>query len=229
LVSRPLSTASQNALNNKVALIETDYPYNYSTNLGTLPNPMNWAQEGMALAQTTSYVGITRSSTPTTSYLNTAMATTEQRMAQGGHRLADLLNTLFPPIILTSLTHTKNDFSFSWNTVSNNTEKVQWKQQLTDPAWNDLINITATNGAVSFKEKFSQTQRIYRVSQQNAVANGNAVEVKSRRPVPRSPNPKLKSENWRGVHSFGLGLQSFHSMSRTGRTLRRHGVILRKG
>ena len=163
-LSAPLTTANQNTLNAKIALIEAAYPYNYDTNR-TIPNPMAWAQEGMNLAKTNCYVGITNSTTPTTNYLNTAMATTEQRMAQGGHRLADLLNTLFPPMVLTSLTHTNGNFGFSWNTVSNSSYKVQWKQQLSDPTWNDLTNITATNSSASFKEKFNQTQRFYRVSQ----------------------------------------------------------------
>ena len=164
-VSRPLSVSSQNTLNAKVALIEADYPYNYTTNLGTIPNPLTWAQEGFNLAKTNCYVGITNSTTPTTSYTNTAQATTEQRMAQGGHRLADLLNALFPPITIASLARTNGNFSFSFNTVSNTTYKVQWKQQLSDATWNDLTNITATTNFISFKEKFSPTQRLYRVSQ----------------------------------------------------------------
>jgi S1/P1 Nuclease len=164
---RPLSTASQNTLNAKVASIEADYPYNYSSNPGTIPNPMNWAQEGLNLAKTVCYVGITNNTTPSTNYLNTAMAITEQRMAQGGHRLADLLNTIFPlsPITLTSLTLTNGNFGFSWGAVSNSTYHVQWKQQLSDPAWNDLTNITASGNSVSFTEKPAQPQRFYRVTQ----------------------------------------------------------------
>ena len=92
-VNRPLSAASKTTLSNKVAAIEADYPY--TRNVGTVPDPMDWAVEGKGVAQTVSYVGITNNTTPTTAYLNTAMATTEQRMALGGHRLADLLNTLF--------------------------------------------------------------------------------------------------------------------------------------
>ena len=166
-LSRPLSATSKNTLNAKVASIEADYPYNYSTNLGTVPDPMNWAQEGLSLAQTICYVGITRGATPSTSYLNTAMATTEQRMARGGHRLADLLNTIFPlsPITLTSLTLTNGNFGFLWGAISNSTYHVQWKQQLSDPAWNDLTNITASGNSVSFTEKPTQPQRFYRVIQ----------------------------------------------------------------
>lgn len=166
-LSRPLSVSSRSTLNLKVAAIEVDYPYDYSAHLGTIPNPMAWAQEGMGLAQTVSYVSITRNATPSASYLNTAMATTEQRMAQGGHRLADLLNTILTPnpITLTSPTFTSGNFSFSWSAVSNNTYRVQWKQQLGDPSWNDLTNITASTNFVLFKEKSTQTQRFYRVVQ----------------------------------------------------------------
>ena len=163
-LSAPLTTANQNTLNAKIALIEAAYPYNYDTNR-TIPNPMTWAQEGMALAKTNCYVGITNGTTPTTSYTNSAVATTAQRMAQGGHRLADLLNTLFPPITLSAIARTNGNVSFSFNTVPNSIYKVQWKQQLSDTTWNDLTNITATTNSISFKEPFSQTQRFYRVSQ----------------------------------------------------------------
>ncbi len=166
-LSRPLSANSQNTLNNKVALIEADYPYDYSTNLGTIPDPMDWAQEGMNLAETVSYVGITQNTTPSSTYLNTAMATTEQRMAAGGHRLADLLNTIFAPnpIVLNILTSSDGYFSFSWNATSNSVYHVQWKQQLTDPAWNDLTDVPATGNSASFAELATQARRFYRVVQ----------------------------------------------------------------
>jgi hypothetical protein len=164
-VSRPLSVAGQNALNAKVAQIESVYPYNYTTNLGTIPNPLTWAQEGFNLAKTNCYVGITNSTTPTTGYLNNAASTTSQRMAQGGHRLADLLNTLFQPLNLTVLTPTNGTFRFSWNTVSNTSYKVQWKLQLSDAAWSDLTNLTAKGGSISFTDQVTSVQRFYRIAQ----------------------------------------------------------------
>jgi hypothetical protein len=164
-LSRPLSAPSQNTLNAKAALIEADYPYNYNTNPDAITNSMIWAQESFNVAKTVCYAGLTQNATISTGYLDTAMATTEQRMAQGGHRLADLLNALFPPLTLTAITRTNGNFSFSWNTISNSTYKVQWKQQLSDPTWNDLTNITATTSSASFKEKFSPAQRFYRVTQ----------------------------------------------------------------
>lgn len=166
-LNRPLSTASQNTLNAKVAAIEADYPYDYSANPGTIPDPMDWAQEGLTLAMTVSYVGITQNSAPSGAYLNTAMATTEQRMAAGGHRLADLLNTLFPanPIMLTPFAGQEGNFSFSWGAVSNSVYKVQWKLHLSDPTWNDLTNITASSNSVIFTDKLLQPQRFYRVAQ----------------------------------------------------------------
>ncbi len=121
----------------------------------------------MGLAQTICYAGLTQNATPSPAYLNTAMSTTAQRMAVGGHRLADLLNTLYPqlPINLTSLTITNGNFSFSWSAVSNSTYRVQWKQQLTNPAWIDLTNITPLINSASFTEKLTPTQRFYRVIQ----------------------------------------------------------------
>jgi len=163
-LSRPLSSASQTTLNNKVAAIEADYPY--TPNAGTIPNPMDWAREGQGVAETVSYVGITLNSTPSSSYLNTAQTTTEQRMALGGHRLADLLTTLFAsnPILLSSIIGTNGNFGFSWNAVSGTSYRVQWKQQLGDSTWNDLTNITASGNSASFSEPLEQTQRFYRVA-----------------------------------------------------------------
>lgn len=160
---RPLNAASQTTLDAKVTAIEADYPY--TPNLGPIPDPMDWALEGLGLAETVAYVGITRNSAPSTTYLNTVQSTTEQRMAQGGHRLADLLNTLFapPPISLTCFTLTKDGFGFSWNAVAGRTYSVQWKQQPGDPSWNTATNIIASGSSASFTESPSQTQRFYRV------------------------------------------------------------------
>ena len=162
---RPLSSASQTTLNNKVAAVETDYPY--TPNVGTIPNPMDWAREGQRVAETVSYVGITLNSTPSSIYLKTAQTTTEQRMAAGGHRLADLLTTLFAsnPIRLGSIIRTNGNFGFSWNAVSGKTYRVQWKQQLGDWMWNDLTNITASGNSASFSEPLGQTGRFYQVAQ----------------------------------------------------------------
>lgn len=92
-VNRPLSTNGVAIITNKAADVEATYPY--TPTIGTIPDPMTWAQEGWGLAQTVAYVGITEGGTPTTSYLNTAMSTSKQRMAAGGKRLADLLMTIF--------------------------------------------------------------------------------------------------------------------------------------
>ena len=163
----PLSASSQTTLNNKVALIEADYPY--LRNTGLIPDPMTWATAGLALAQTNAYVGITRSTTPTQPYLDTTMATTEQLMAQGGHRLADLLNTIFAanPFNLTSVTKTNGGFAFAWSANAGKIYRVQWKPQLNAPTWTDLATLTATNTSAAFSETASQTQRFYRVIQLN--------------------------------------------------------------
>jgi hypothetical protein len=92
-LSRPLSTGSQNTLNGVVATCETDHPFTDGS--GTIADPMDWAYEGWNLAQTVCYVGITRNTSPSTAYLNTAKSTSEARLALGGKRLADLLNTIF--------------------------------------------------------------------------------------------------------------------------------------
>ena len=161
-ISRPLNDASQATLSNKAAAIEADYPY--SASVGTIPDPMDWAVEGQGLAQTVCYVGITLNSTPSTAYLNAAQATTEQRMAIGGQRLAKLLSTIFvtnaPNVAATSLT--SGNFTFLWNSVPGRTYRVQWKQQINDAVWNDLTDITASTNSTSFTDPIAQQQRFYR-------------------------------------------------------------------
>ena len=161
---RPLNSDSQTTLDDKVAAIEADYPY--TPNTGVISDPMSWAQEGLELAKTVTYVGITQNTTPSTAYLNTTQATTEQRMAAGGHRLADLLNTLFATNAV-SLTcfPTNGTFGFSWSTIPGRIYYVQWKQQLGDSTWNALSNITASGNSVSFSEAPQATQRYYQVAQ----------------------------------------------------------------
>jgi len=92
-ISRPMQASGYAIISNKVADVEATYPY--TPNIGTIPDPMTWATDSFYYAQTVAYVGITEGGTPTTSYLNSASATSKQRMAAGGHRLADLLMTIF--------------------------------------------------------------------------------------------------------------------------------------
>ena len=163
-LSRPLSSASQSTLDNKVASIEAAYPY--MPNAGRIPDPMNWAQQGLELAEMVTYVGIALNTTPSGTYLNTVQATTEQRMATGGHRLADLLNTLFTTNAFNLTGFPTNDtFSFSWSTIPGRIYHVQWKGQLGDPTWNALTDITASSASASFSELPQQTQRFYQVAQ----------------------------------------------------------------
>jgi len=90
-----------------------------------------------------------------------------RKLGLGGHRLADLLTTLFAsnPIRLGSVIGTNGNFGFSWNAVSGKAYRVQWQQQLGDSTWNDLTNITAFGNSASFSEPLGQTQRFYRVAQ----------------------------------------------------------------
>lgn len=165
---RPLSVASQNILSNKAATIEANYPYDYAANVGTVADPMAWALEGLGLAQSVCYSNITRNTTPSAGYLNTASTSTDQRMAVGGQRLADLLNTILGTnaVKLTAVMHTNNGFKFSWYGLYGRSYQVQWKQNLNDPTWNNLTNIVpATNETVSFAESLNPTRRFYRVAQ----------------------------------------------------------------
>ena len=162
-LSRPLSAASQTTLNNKVAAIEADYPG--LSDAAAIPDPMAWAQEGLQVATSAAYVGITQNTTPTTAYLNTARTTAEQRMALGGHRLSSVLNGLFATNSITlSCVQSNGTFTISWGAIPGKTYHVQAKQQFTDPAWAPVADITASTNTASFSEP-SKTQRLYRVAQ----------------------------------------------------------------
>jgi hypothetical protein len=167
-VNRPLSATGKTTISNKVALVEALYPYDYTVNLNLVPDPMTWAVEGWQVAQTVSYVGVTRNGTPSAGYLSTASATTEQRMAAGGHRLADLLNSIMTTnaVTLNSLSVASGGVAFSWNGLLNRNYTVQWKQDLTDATWNTLTNFTASsNQPIWINDVFVAPHRFYRVNQ----------------------------------------------------------------
>jgi hypothetical protein len=163
-ITRPLNVTEQAVLSNKVAAIEANYPY--SPNVGVIPNPFDWAFEGVGLCQTVAYVGIVRSNTPSTGYLDTAEASSEERVALAGHRLADLLNTIMAPapITLGSLATTNGLFRFSWSSSPASTYRVQCKTNLNDPAWSELGSITAISNLVTFSETLVEGRRFYRVT-----------------------------------------------------------------
>lgn len=95
-LSRPLSAASQTTINNKVTAFEATHPYVRVDPPEPIPNPMDWAEEGMALARDIGYQNITQNTTPSPTYLTSAQNVTKLRAAIAGQRLADLLNTIIP-------------------------------------------------------------------------------------------------------------------------------------
>jgi hypothetical protein len=163
-ITRPFTATSYAIITSTVASVEAAYPYPVTT-IGPIPNPMDWAQEGWGLAQTVAYVGITNGTTPTASYLSTAQATSKQRMAIGGQRLAKLLTNIYvtnaPPLI--SAVVINGNFGLTWGTVTGRIYRVQWKQQPTDPAWTDLTDITVSNTSVTFTDPVLRPQRFYRI------------------------------------------------------------------
>lgn len=163
-LSRPLSSGSKTTLSNKVTQIETTYPY--TTNSGTFPDPMSWALEGWNLAQTVAYVGINQGDAPSSTYTNAAQQTAESRLALGGHRLADLLNTLFAvyPTTLQVNAVTGSNVSFSWNAIPGRTYHVQRRQSLADD-WGDIAVMTPKSGLATYSEAIGTTTRFYRVTQ----------------------------------------------------------------
>jgi hypothetical protein len=153
---------SSGTISSKAADVETAYPYSFS--IGSIPDPMTWAQESYWIAKTNAYVGITINTTPSVAYTNKAQTTTKQRMAIGGQRLAKLLNTIFvtnAPSV-TSVVLDNGNFLFTWGSVSGRTYRVQWKEQISDTTWYDLTDMTATATSVTFTNPASQPQRLYR-------------------------------------------------------------------
>ena len=73
-------------------------------------------------------------------------------MAIGGQRLAKLLNTIYvtnaPGVASVALTNA--NFGFSWSSVSGRAHRVQWKQQITDTNWTDLVEVAASTNLISF-------------------------------------------------------------------------------
>ena len=163
-LSRPLSTSGANTISNKVFECEALYPYSPTDGV---QDPMDWAVEGLNLAETVCYVGITENSTPSSSYTNIAQATTKQRLAAGGHRLADLLNTIVAtnsmPLVCSRPGN--GTFNLLWSAVPGRNYRVQWKRQFTNATWLDLTNIIASSNRVVISDAVGLTQRFYRVSQ----------------------------------------------------------------
>jgi hypothetical protein len=165
---RPLDAAEQNTLTALVAAIEASHPYDYTTNLGVVADPMGWAYEGVAFAQSACYANIARNTTPSSTYLNATATTADQRLAAGGQRLADLLNTILGTnaVTLTAVHRTGNNFSFSWPGLSGRSYQVQWKTNRSEATWQPLTTITPTaNQPVTFTESLNQAGRFYRVVQ----------------------------------------------------------------
>lgn len=162
-VSRPLSASGVATITNKANAVEAAYPYTLS--VGSIPDPMTWALEGRAIAQTNTYVGIDPNTFPSATYTNSTQLTTVQRMAIGGQRLAKLLNTIYVTNApaLTSVTMTNGNFGLLWSAVPSRSYRVQWKQQPGDAAWNDLTDMTASTSSVLFTDAVAQPQRYYRV------------------------------------------------------------------
>jgi hypothetical protein len=154
---------SSGTASSKAAVVEAAYPYTPS--IGTIPDPMTWAQESYWIARTNAYVGIAMNSTPSVAYTNKAQTTTAQRMAIGGQRLAKLLNTIFVtngPTV-TSVSFSNTNFGLSWSSVSGRIYRVQWKQELGDAAWSNLVDVTASGAASSYNDANTESQRYYRV------------------------------------------------------------------
>jgi hypothetical protein len=163
-VSRPLTASGRTTISNKAETCEVDYPY--VPNPGVVDDPMDWAIEGWNLARTVAYAGINRGDTPSSDYLAAAQATAEQRLAQGGHRLADLLNTIFTiyPATLNYNAPTNTTVSFWWNSVPGRPYHVQTKQSL-DDNWTDVTIVQPSTGKATFTDTAGVSTKFYRVTQ----------------------------------------------------------------
>lgn len=147
----------------KATEIEAAYPYTLS--IGAIPDPNDWAIEGWEIARTNTYVGVTNGFPPSATYSNRTQTTTAQLIAIGGQRLAKLLNTIFATGVpsITSATFTNGNCGLTWTAVAGRSYRVQWKQELSEAAWNDLTDIMSTTNSASFIDATVQAQRFYRV------------------------------------------------------------------
>jgi hypothetical protein len=163
-VSRPLTASGKTTLSNKVAVIEAAYPY--VPNPGVIADPMDWAIEGWTLSQTVSYVGISIGDTPSSEYIDAAQVTAESRLAQAGHRLADLLNTIFTiyPATLSYNAPTNTTVSFWWNAVPGRTYHIQSKTNLSDN-WAEVTAVQPSTGKYTFTDNAGATTKFYRVTE----------------------------------------------------------------
>ena len=163
-VSRPLTSSGKTTLSNKVAKIEADYPY--TPNPGVVDDPMKWAIEGWNLAQTVAYVGISQGDAPSSTYTNAAQATAESRLGQAGHRLADLLNTIFTlyPATLNFNPPANPSVSFWWNAVPGRTYHIQTKQNLSD-AWVEVTTVQASTGIATYTDTAGSTSKFYQITE----------------------------------------------------------------
>ncbi len=170
-VGRPLSAGGQNNLNNKVANVETAHPY--APVFTSIPNPMNWAVEGLQLSQTNVYVGITESNAPSGAYLTAGQNVSRQRMAAGGQRLADLLNVLFgakAPGNITGTRLTNGTFQLGFTNVAGASFSVWTSTNVMLPLSNwTSLGSAAESPAASGNYQFIDSQstnnvnRFYRV------------------------------------------------------------------
>jgi hypothetical protein len=162
-VGRPLNSTGVNNISNRVWQAEQAYPFVRS--IGTIESAFAWATEGWWLARTNAYVGVTNNTTPSAAYLTRVQATTIQRMAAGGMRLANLLNTIYapPPFPLSFSNVGQARVSVSWISSAGRTYRVQWKQHIDDPTWNTLTDLTATANSLSVTDSIVLPNRFYRV------------------------------------------------------------------
>jgi hypothetical protein len=165
VLSRPLSVSGQTWINQTVAKCEAQHPYVNRTN--RVLSSLELALEGFDVAKKVVYTNIVRSSTPTPAYLSKGQQTAEQRLAQAGYQLADLLNQTIAsnPVRIESCSAANSTLTLRWNTTPGTGYRVQWKQNLSDPMWTTLTNITAASVNGSFEEPVSASQRFYRVVQ----------------------------------------------------------------
>ena len=150
------------SVSNKAAEIEAAFPYTLS--VAGIPDPMTWAVEGWDLARTNVYVGVTNGFSATASYTNRTRATSMERLALGGHRLAKFLNTLFVTNSIGPVeAHVENQtIKLSWSAVSGRNYRIQWKHNL-EESWHDLMDVTAAGVVATGERSIEDDQRFYRI------------------------------------------------------------------
>ncbi len=152
---------------------------NYSVHAGSLLNFTNSASDSdvptntLVFSLTNSPVGASINSssgifswTPSDAFANTTNSVTVKVTDNGTPPLSNAKSfnvTVLPRPMLQSISVNGGNFTFNWSAISGKKYRVQYKTDLNDVNWTDLMDITANSSSATFSETAGPAQRFYRL------------------------------------------------------------------